>query len=243
MNILSFLSFTIFILFVLLGFYCLKLNKHQTLNQFAFYECIVLSIWAFAYTFFYTAASPDEAMFWHRIGCIGGSLFPPFSVYFFLILSRREHVLSRRWLQLLFYGIPIVILIKNLIGNTTCLATGFVQSTSGLGWTYLNSITNVWTWIYVLYLCVYFWIGFYLMLEWRKESAYQVQKRQVMAIIIIDLIVLSFGVTTDIVLPLITPFLPPMANLGTFLFAVGFFTLSVNISCSHFPPWLLQILF
>lgn len=225
MNILSFLSFSIFILFVLLGIYCLKLNKHQTLNQFAFIECITLSVWAFAYTFFYTAPTVQDALFWHQVGCIGGSLFPPFAVYFFLVLSQREHYLAKSWLKVLFYGIPLLIMISNLIGDTTCLATGFTPSLSGLGWTYVNSITNIWTWIYVLYLGVYFSIGFFLLLQWRKESHYLVQKQQVLAIIIIDIIVLLFGVTTDIILPLFTHFLPPMANLGTFLFAIGFFYL------------------
>ena len=225
MNILSLLSFTVFILFLLLGIYCLRLNKRQPLNQFAFIECLTLSVWAFAYTFFYPAPNPDAAMYWHRLGCIGGSLFPPFAVYFFLILSKREHYLSRFELKILFYAIPILVLIKNLSGDTTCLASGFVQSTSGLGWTYVNSASNVWSWIYVLYLSIYFSLGFYLLLQWRKESSYSVQKRQALTIIVIDTIVLIFGVTSDILLPMVTTFLPPMGNLGTALFAIGFFYL------------------
>lgn len=225
MNILSLLSFTVFILFLLLGIYCLRLNKRQPLNQFAFLECLTLSVWAFAYTFFYPAPNPDAAMYWHRLGCIGGSLFPPFAVYFFLILSKREHYLSRFELKILFYAIPILILIKNLTGDATILATGFVPSTSGLGWTYVNSIGNIWTWIYVLYLAIYFSFGFYLLLQWRNESPYPMQKKQALTIVIIDTIVLIFGVTSEVLLPMVTPFLPPMANLGTSLFAVGFFYL------------------
>ncbi|WP_373483145.1 diguanylate cyclase domain-containing protein [Acetobacterium sp.] len=225
MNILSLLSFTIFILFVLLGIYCLRSNKRQPLNQFAFIECLMLSVWAFAYTFFYTAPNLGAAMYWHRFGCIGGSLFPPFAVYFFIILSNREHYLSRFELKILFYAIPVAILIKNLTGDATCLASGFTQSTSGLGWTYINSIENVWSWIYVLYLGIYFSIGFYLLLQWRNESSYQIQRKQALAIIVIDAIVLIFGVSTDVLLPMVTIFLPPLANLGTALFAVGFFYL------------------
>jgi diguanylate cyclase (GGDEF)-like protein/PAS domain S-box-containing protein len=195
------------------------------LNQFAFIECLMLSVWAFAYSFFYTAPNPDAAMYWHRIGCIGGSLFPPFAIYFFLILSKREHYLSRFELKILFYAIPILILIKNLTGDATILATGFVPSTSGLGWTYVNSISNVWTWIYMLYLGIYFSLGFYLLFQWRNESPYPVQKKQALTIIIFDTIVLIFGVTSDILLPMVTTFLPPMGNLGTAMFAIGFFYL------------------
>ncbi len=225
MNILSFLSFTVFILFVLLSIHCLKLNKRQPLNQFAFIECLTLSVWAFAYTFFYTAPTPDAAMYWHRFGFIGGSLFPPFAIYFFLILSKREYYLSRFELKILFYVIPILILIKNLTGEATCLARGFVQSTSGLGWTYVNSASNVWSWIYILYLSLYFSVGFYLLLQWRNESSYSVQKRQALTIIVIDTIVLIFGVTADILLPMVSTFLPPIGTLGTALFAIGFFYL------------------
>ena len=225
MNILSYLSFTAFIIFVLLGIYCLKLNPHQDLNRFAFFECLTLAIWAFAYTFLYTATTPEAAMYWHRISCIGGSLFPPFAIYFFLVLSKRASYLSRIELKMLFYTVPILTLLHNLTSEATYLATGFVQSTSGLGWTYVNSLSNVWTWIYVVYLGVYFAIGFYLLLLWGNESSYLIQKKQALTIIIIDSVVLIFGMTTDILLPLFTNFLPPLANLGILLFAAGFFYL------------------
>lgn len=225
MNILSLMSFSVFVLFVLLGCYSLILNRNSTFNIFAFIECIILSIWAFAYTFFYIAPSPTDAMFWHKIGCIGGSLFPPFAIYFFLILTNRNRYFKHLWQYLLFYTGPLIILAKNLISETTVLALDVVQSTSGLGWTYVNSATNIWTWIYLLYLGTYFGVGFYLLFLWREESQYKTQKRQALIIIVVDIIVLIMGLTTDVFMPLFTHFLPPMANISTILFAIGFFIL------------------
>jgi diguanylate cyclase (GGDEF)-like protein len=184
LNALSLLSFSSFVIFFLLGLYCLKLNKTSRLNQMACIECLLLSEWAFAYTFFYTASTVNQAMFWHRVGWIGGSLFPPFAILFFILLSQRKQYISHVWQYAVIFLLPVILLIKNIFGKSTSLASGFVQSGAGWGWTYVNSVENVWTWIYLLALGLYFSFGFYLLLQWRKESPYQTQKRQAMVIII-----------------------------------------------------------
>jgi len=119
LNILSLFSFTVFIFFCLLGIYLLKLDKNKSLNQFACLECLILAVWAFAYTFFYVAPTPEDAMFWHRIGAIGGSLFPVFAVYFFLILTNRNKLFKSNFYYLGFYALPILLLIKNIFGETS----------------------------------------------------------------------------------------------------------------------------
>ncbi|MGD9473689.1 MAG: diguanylate cyclase [Eubacteriaceae bacterium] len=222
LNTLSFFSYTVFIMFVVLGAYSLKLNIKQALNRAAFYECLELSIWAFAYTFFYTAPDQSSAMFWHRIGFIGGSLFPPFAIYFFMILTKGKSLLKHKWQNAIFWGIPAILLIKNLFGKTTCLALGFTQSTSGLGWTYINRPQNLWTWFYFLVLAAYFTFGFILLYIWQHESDYEIQKRQALFIIFVDAIILIFGSLTDVILPMFNNYLPPLAVISTMLFAAAF---------------------
>jgi len=226
LNILSLFSFTVFILFCLLGIYLLNLDKNKNLNRFAFLECLALGIWAFACAFFYVAPTLEDAIFWHRIATIGVCLFPVFAVHFFLILTNRNKLFKSNFYYLGFYALPILLLIKNIFGETTSFAIGFVQSTSGLGWTIVNEPSNMWTWVYLLYLGSYFGAGFYLLNQWRKESNYATEKKQALIIIIIDTVILAVGSVTDFVLPLFSHFLPPMTNIFTILFAAGFFILA-----------------
>lgn len=188
-------------------------------------ECLLLSVWAFAYTFFYTASTVNQAMFWHRVGWVGGSLFPPFAILFFILLSQRKQYISHVWQYAVIFLLPVILLIKNIFGKSTSLASGFVQSGAGWGWTYVNSVANVWTWIYLLTLGLYFSFGFYLLLQWRKESPYQTQKRQATVIIVVDLLVLIIGINSDFIIPFFNHFLPPLANISTLLFAAGFYYL------------------
>ncbi|WKY45777.1 diguanylate cyclase [Eubacteriaceae bacterium ES2] len=225
MKTLSILSYSVFVMFVILGAYSLKLNFKQPLNRAAFYECLALSIWAFAYTFFFGAPAQTSAMFWHRIGFIGGSLFPPFAIYFFMILTTGKSLLKHTWQKTIFWGIPCIILFKNLFGKTTCLALGFVQSTSGLGWTYFNTPQNLWTWFYLLMLGAYFTFGFILLYKWQHQSNYEIQKRQAIFIIFVDSIILIIGATTDIIMPMFDNHLPPIAVISTILFAAAFASL------------------
>lgn len=226
MNILSLLSFSVFIFYAILALYVLKQGVRDKLHLLALFATISLAIWAFCYTFVYEASTAEIAFFWHQIGSIGWSLFPVFISHLLLVLTGNTGFLQKKWQLLLFYTLPFIILIKNLFSKTTCGALSFVPSLSNLGWTYFNEPSNAWTWIYIFYLTLYIGGALYAVNKWQTESAYANEKKQALFLIIVITFILILGQFTDIILPFFAPVLPPLSNILVALFVIGFFFLA-----------------
>lgn len=226
MTILSLLSFAVFICYFILALYSVKQGIHKKIHVLALLTCLSLSVWAFCYTFIYLAPTADAAFFWHQIGSLGWSLFPVFVCHLLLILTTDDYLLQKKWQLFLFYTLPMIVLLKNLFTDATCVALSFVPSITGLGWAYHNSASNCWTWIYVFYLMIYIGGALYSINRWQKKSDYANIKKQGSFYIVVIALLLITGQFTDIILPLFAPILPPLSNILIVLFVIGFFFLA-----------------
>lgn len=219
MNLLSLLSYGNFVLFLLLSIYSVKFSPIESkLNKYSVLVCLSLGMWNFCYTFFYIAPDKSSAWMWYKLASIGITAFPAFTLYFFLILTKRDKFFKHKYQYIAFYLIPSFLVVTNLLNNTTALAQNIVQSSIGLGWTYVNSGTSIFYWIALFYLYLYFYITFLCLYKWYKESNYLREKNQAKIFIIVDAVVLLLGSVTDLIHPLINNAIPPMANLFTSLF-------------------------
>lgn len=227
MNLLSMLSFGCFVCFLFLIIYTINEHKKNILKVYAVLVCSSLGIWAFSYSFFYAAPTEESAWFWHKAGSIGWSTFPVFVLWFFLVQTGRDKKIKKNWHKAALYLMPAVVLTASLLGTTTPGAVELVQSGSGLGWAYVNEISNIWFWVYVIYLGAYLGSGLYFLWDWGRKSKYFNQKRQSFAILYSDAIVLFIGGITDLILPLINSHIPPMANIALVVFIYGFW-ISIN---------------
>lgn len=229
MNILSLISFFNAYSFIILGIYILKLNPKEILNKLATSVYFCFAIWALAYTFFYTAPTVNAAMFWHRISSFGWSLLCGVATHFFLILSEK----SKKWRSIkqysLLYALPIILLFKALFSVDTPVAKGLVQSKSGLGWTYESNIGSIWFWIYILYILIYFFIALYFTYTWAKESNKIRYLKQAKSIIVLDCVMITVGFFTDLILPAISPVIPPIYNLISIVWGIGAFYIVKNL--------------
>lgn len=226
MNILSLLSFSVFIFYSILALHSHKQGANDKLHALAILATVSLALWAFCYTFVYGAPTAAAAFFWHRAGSIGWSLFPVFVCHVLLVLTGNTGFLEKKWQLVLFYSLPMIILIKNLISETTCAALNFVPSLTNLGWTYLNKPSNVWTWIYVFYLILYIGGALYFVNKWQTASTYANEKKQGLFFIAVITFLLILGQFIDIILPFFAPILPPLSNILIVLFVIGFFFLA-----------------
>ena len=226
MNILSLFSFSVFIFYSILALYSLKQGLTDKLHVMAILADLSLALWAFCYTFVYGAPTAETAFFWHRAGSIGWSLFPVFVCHLLLVLTGNTGFLEKKWQLILFYTLPIIILMKNLFSETTCVALNFVPSLTNLGWTYRNEPSNAWTWIYVLYLIIYIGGALYFVNKWQTASSYADEKKQGLFFIAVITLILILGQFTDIILPFFAPVLPPLSNILIALFVIGFFFLA-----------------
>lgn len=223
MNGLSLISFFNAYSFIILGIYILKLNHKELLNILAAIVDFCFAIWALSYTFFYSAPTLSEAMFWHKTGSIGWILFCVVATHFFLILSevgKGRH--SLKW-YLLLYTLPVTLVLKSLLSPETPVAKGLVQSSSGLGWTYDSNIKSIWFWLYTLHILIYFCIALYVTYDWAKKSNKIRFLKQAKSLIILDVIMIIIGFFTDLILPAISSVIPPTFNLISIVWGISFF--------------------
>lgn len=223
MNILSLISFFNAYSFIILGIYILKLNHKEILNKLAAIVNFCFAIWALAYTFFYTAPTVSSAIFWHRISSFGWILLCVFAVHFFLILSEK----NKKWMginqYILLYTLPLILLLKALFSADTPVAKGLIQSKIGWGWTYDSNIGSIWFWLYLFYIVIYFYSALYFTYLWAKKSDRLRFFKQAKSIILLDGVMILIGFFTDLILPAISPIIPPIFNLISIVWGLDFF--------------------
>ena len=223
MNILSLLSAMLATAFLIGAFYCLTRTRKSKLNVFSFLVLLCLGWWSFCNAFFFSSQTEAELWRWHHLAALGWTGFIAETTYYFIVLTGLDQKMRSLWMQLAFYALPTVLLAHNLFGSTTSLATGFARSRESGQWTYLNSVDNVWLWLYLACLVVYFGFSFYLLLRWSSSVKHRLKKRMAIGFVILDALTILLGFLSDVLLPLIAPLHPSVANLCTALFGAGYF--------------------
>lgn len=228
MNFLSVISFFNAYSYIFLGIYALELNPKKTLNKLGASVDFCFAIWDFAYAFFYSAPTFENALFWHRISSFGWIFFCAFAAHFFIILSEK----NKEWVSIKYYivlyTLPVILFIKTLFGKDTPVAKGFIQSKMGWGWTYDSNISSMWFWIYILYILIYFGIALYFTYTWAKRKNKLRFIKQSKSIIALDIIMIIAGFFTDIILPAIYPMMPPLYSVISIVWAIGIFYIVKN---------------
>ncbi|MGE5423168.1 MAG: diguanylate cyclase domain-containing protein [Ignavibacteriales bacterium] len=213
MSILSLISFFNAITFAFSGLYLVRGNFKENLNKLAVWMAGCYVVWSFAYTFFYTAPTIQSAWFWHKISSLGWILFCPITTHFLLELSGTTRLIKRTHLYIILYSVPALLLIKTLFSYESPVARGFVQSQVGWGWTYVSNIGSFWFWLYVIYILVYSCASLYFVYRWAKQSGKLIRKKQANSLILLNITMVLIGFFTDLVMPSITPLLPPLFNI------------------------------
>ena len=76
MQLLSLISFGVFICYMILAYNCFRLGIARQSVWAAFLTTIHLGIWAFAMSLYYLAPDAETAWFLHRFSAIGWAAFP-----------------------------------------------------------------------------------------------------------------------------------------------------------------------
>ncbi|URZ03070.1 diguanylate cyclase domain-containing protein [Clostridium felsineum] len=219
MNILSMLSFTNFILFVRGALYSFGHIRKSKLALPFMLVFTSLAIWCFGDTFFYTAPTIANAIFWYKLAGIGWVTFPATALHFFLLLTKFINKSKQKKIIIAIYIIPIIFLTKNIFSSKLLLAVTIIKNPAGFGWTDIGS-NDLWFWSYSAYLITFIVYGLLLVYKWGKLSPYFSEKRQAWTLLIVSSITLIIGVYTDILAPTIGIRLPPISNIIIVLLAV-----------------------
>jgi len=221
LNLLSLIAFSSFLCFMYIGIEVIYTDWKSDLNRtfFAVFSC--LAIWAFAYTFYYSAENKETAMFWHRIGAIGGSCFVSFALHFFLILINNKKILKNPFTYMIIYIPPSVFITRYFLGLHTPFAIDLIKRNSTFGWTYLSPINSPWLWGFVLYLTIFFSVGLFLLYNWGKKSNSIREKKQAQIFIVSDLVWLTIGIVSEIIMPVLKVNFPAIAIDLSILWALS----------------------
>lgn len=219
MNIFSLLSFASFIIYLILGFYVLRLDSNNRLHRTFSLMTLSLALWAFAYTFIYPAVDQDTAYRWLFVASFGVFYIPGILLKFVVDLTYPTPATRHRWLYFIYYLPGLLMHIKYFVdGEVTVIGL----SPGPLGWIEQVDPDSFW----FLYLNVYFFsyiiISVARVWRWGKSSLRRHQKKQAWLISLSILITLSASLVTDTLLPALSiPVIPSIAPIFFLILAYG----------------------
>jgi len=204
----SFINFSI-------GFLSLRADPKSKLNRTFSLLMASLGLWAFAYSFVYSAPSKEKAWLYFRISSIGWIWFSAFALHFVLVLTKRLDSV-RKGLVVLIYFPPSLFFIKNLLGKLT--VEDFLMTS--LGWVEIPLKNSLWYHLFFLYYLTYMVLVLYLIRRWGVAANRKREKIQANLIFRSGLIVLILGATVNTILPALgLTLMPAIAPLFTLIFA------------------------
>jgi len=217
MNILSFLHFFAFLVYLYLIIVILIKDTKSWLNRScaAFSAC--LALWSFAYIFVHNLnISKDTAILFDNISSIGWASFVSFFLWFSLIFTEKKKILKTKIIYPLIFILPLLFIYKQWTGFFTAdyikRPWGWVGVWSG----------SIWGYSYYLYYLSFTAIGLYLILNFRRKTKEPIKKKQAGIIFVATLIPLILGTLTDVILPeLNISGIPALGNVITLIWAGG----------------------
>ncbi|MEG0576180.1 MAG: sensor domain-containing diguanylate cyclase [Anaerovoracaceae bacterium] len=198
-------------------------EKRNIVNISAAGVLVCLGWWSFCNSFFFATVIVEDAFFWHKLSSIGWCGLVAMSGCHFLTLTADKKSKARRNIIIVIFAMGLLLIVKNLFGETTSIATGLVVAQNGQRWTYVNSFDSIWLWSYLVYIFGTFAISFYYLSKWSIKIKHKIKKKLAVEFIVIDLITIFIGFITDVLLPIYYPVIPAVASIFTVLFGVGYF--------------------
>lgn len=197
MVVLSFLSYTLFLAYVLIGIYAYHKAPGRYHTHLFFVSALILAWWAFCASFIYLpGTSLLNLRTWFRLSLPAYMLIPVLILHFIFILTGHKSFLDKRWPILLFY-LPAVVLIS--LGYLDRLS--FITRDISQGWQIRVVTESLFYLVYVLYATAYQIISLVLLFRWRKTSKSRKLALQSRTLIISLILTQLMGLVWDIILP------------------------------------------
>ena len=183
---------------LLLGVYILRRNRRERLNQVFFLVSMCFAIWSFAFAFWPSAPSKQQAWFWFRFSAVGWTVTPSLLLHFLILLSRQERLLGRWWSYLVLYLPGIYYFFQAQFGRMGVV--DFVQTP--FGWSDVYGPLTVSYAGYLVYFSSYICLGMLLVLSWGLRTERIAERRQSQILLATGLPVLGAVALSGIFLPM-----------------------------------------
>ena len=209
----SVLFYIAFSIYLFLGIYFIYINPKSNLNRLFLFICISLCIWSFGFSIATSSPTMETALYWRRFSAIGWTSLHALLLHFFLLLTKGDNDIFKKWYSLLPLYIPAIInmYIFSISDDMAKIQYNLVKSNNG--W-FNISVNNFWDFFFYVYYIGYSVIS--LMLLWNlKNNAHNKNARKQANIIFnTTWIVFILGSMTDIILNLyLKSPIPQMAPL------------------------------
>lgn len=215
MKLLSFLSTLSSVIYLYVGFNTFKLNKKSREGIFFLLLNVILSFWAFTYSFAYVAEDKYTFSFWNKVSAVGWCFFP--SVVLLLVLT----ITNNRILDKLF--MKIVIPLAGLLFFFMCI---FLFGPD------IQTPEPIVKFFYIgnaIYNYSYVFLSLAILYRWGKKSRKMNQKKQARFIIITSIIPLSVDLITQTLIPVIFHiYLPNITQILILIMLWGIYYAIVN---------------
>ena len=197
-HVLSLCSALVAGLNLLVGVYILGRNRRERLNQVFFLVSLCFATWSFAFAFWPSAPSKEDAWFWYRFSAVGWTLTPSLLLHFLILLSRHDRLLSRWWGYLALYLPGIYYFFQAQFGRMGVV--DFVQTP--FGWSDVYEPLTVSYAGYLLYFSSYICLGMALVFLWGMRTERIAERRQSQILLTTGLPVLAAVALSGIFLPM-----------------------------------------
>jgi len=179
------------ILYLSLGIYVLYLDRKAVLNAVFSLLNLSLALWAFTLVMLINSPDKQGCAIWSEIGSIGYCAFASLSVHFFLVFTKKEALLKKKWIYAVLYLPSAVFIYQAFKGN---LYIGDFNH-GPFGWTVVARTGSAWFWIFIVFIMLSGMINISLCYLMLKKSTVARERNQSRIILISAIIsfLLCFG--------------------------------------------------
>jgi len=216
-NLLPFLHFFAFLVYLYLLLFLLWKDSSSLLNRVCSAFIASLVIWSFGLTFFYVPGIlKDTAKIFNNISAMGWISFASLFLWFTLIFTEKKILLKKHIIYPMLFIIPIVLIYKHWTGF---MVEDYIQRS--WGWSKILSPT-IWNYLFYVYYLLFTIGALYLIYDFGKKIKDPMKKKQARIIFLTTLITLIIGTFNEVILPEIGIIkIPSIANIVSFIWAGG----------------------
>ncbi len=156
------------VIYQLIGYYALNINKRAKANQLFFVIMMLLSLWAWSYKNMTAAISPEKALYHWRISTLAWGSFFSILYHFIDVLYKPERKRTWKFYFVVYFPALINILIYSFGGDNTNLINSITKT--AYGWDTIKLMPTV-SYYFLCYYVLIIGAGSYTLFKWCKSTS------------------------------------------------------------------------
>jgi len=189
MNTFSHLLFFSGLVYFVMGFVMIFIDRKARLNRTFLALNLSLFIWAFFLGISTISPDKSDCILWSKIAAIGYCTFPSVSLHFFLIYAKKDSVLKKWWTYILLY-LPAVILVVQATNQNLFVRDFFHNE---YGWVAIANDKSAWFWVFIFTMGLSGIVSMILSFFTLKKASPGRERKQARAIFVSSIISFTLG--------------------------------------------------